>query len=162
MMTETVTLRPLHVTDAAEMAVVLSHPDLYRYTGEKPPSEVDLKRLYDIQTRGGPADRTEVWLNDIVIVGNDQSAVGYVQATLPADQRSAEISWVIGRPWQRRGYAGRAVLLLADSLRARGVKQIIAHIHPGHTASQRIAERLGMQPTDVVVDGETQWTGTIV
>ena len=32
-MTETVTLRPVRVTDAAEMATVLAHPDLYQSTG---------------------------------------------------------------------------------------------------------------------------------
>ncbi|MGP9683882.1 GNAT family N-acetyltransferase [Brachybacterium sp. AOP3-A1-3] len=160
-MTETVTLRPLRVTDAAEMAVVLAHPDLYRYTGGEPPNEAELERLYAIQTRGRSADGTEEWLNDIVVVGDAQRAVGFVQATLPTDQRTAEISWVIGQPWQRRGYAGRAARLLTDSLRARGVTQVIAHIHPDHVASQRVAERLGMSPTDVVVDGETRWTGSL-
>lgn len=162
MMTETLVLRPLHVSDAAEMAVVLSHPDLYRYTGGKPPSEADLNRLYGIQTRGGPADETEVWLNDIVVVGDEQRAVGFVQATLPSDQRSAEISWVIGHPWQGLGYAARAALLLTDDLRSRGVEQIIAHIHPDHAASQRIATRLGMAESDVVVDGETRWIGLLI
>lgn len=100
--------------------------------------------------------------NDIVVVGDDQRAVGFVQATLQADQRSAEVSWVIGRRWQGLGYAGRAALLLTDGLRARGTEQIIAHIHPDHEASQRIAERLGMRPSDVVVDGETRWTGFLV
>ncbi|MCF2571586.1 GNAT family N-acetyltransferase [Brevibacterium sp. UCMA 11754] len=152
-MNEAVTLRPLCVGDAAEMAVVLSHPDLYRYTGGQPPSEADLKRLYGIQTRGGPADRTEVWLNDIVTLGDDQQAVGFVQATLPADQRSAEISWVIGRPWQGLGYAGRAALHLTNRLRTRGVEQVIAHIHPDHEASSRIAKQLGMKPSEVVIDG---------
>ena len=160
-MTETVTLRPLRVTDAAEMAVVLAHPDLYRYTGGEPPSTADLERLYAIQTRGRSADGTEEWLNDIVVVGDAQRAVGFVQATRPTGQRTAEISWVIGQPWQRRGYAGRAALLLADDLRARGVTQVIAHIHPDHEASQRVAERLGMRPTDVFVDGETRWTGPL-
>lgn len=158
-MTETLALRPLRVGDAAEMAVVLSHPDLYRYTGGEPPSEADLNRLYGIQTRGGPADQSEVWLNDIVIVGDAQRAVGFVQATLPADQRSAEISWVIGRPWQGLGYASRAARLLIDGLRTRGVEQVIAHIHPDHEASQRIAQGIGMKASDVVVDGETRWVG---
>ncbi|MGO1259943.1 MAG: GNAT family N-acetyltransferase [Brachybacterium sp.] len=81
---------------------------------------------------------------------------------MPADQRPAEIAWVIGRPWQRRGFAGRAAQLLVNDLRARGVAQIIAHIHPDHEASQRIAERLGMTPSDVVVEGETRWTGPLV
>lgn len=32
-MTETVTLRPMRVTDAAEMATVLAHPELCQFTG---------------------------------------------------------------------------------------------------------------------------------
>lgn len=160
-MTETLALRPLGVADAAEMAVVLAHPDLYRYTGGEPPSEADLKRLYGIQTRGGSADQSEVWLNDIVVLGDEQRAVGFVQATLPAGQRSAEISWVIGRPWQGLGYASRAAALLTESLRKRGVEQLFAHIHPDHEASQKIAQHIGMKASDVVVDGETRWIGFI-
>ena len=81
-MKEPVALRPLRVTDAAEMAVVLAHLELYLYTGGEPPSEADLERLYAIQTRGRSADGTEEWLNDVV-VGDDQRAVGFVQATIP-------------------------------------------------------------------------------
>jgi len=91
-LTETIALRPLRVTDAADMAVVPAHPDLYKYTGGEPPSEADLERLYAIQTRGRSADGAEEWLNDIVVVGDEQRAVGFVQATLPAGQWSAEIS----------------------------------------------------------------------
>lgn len=87
-MTETVTLRPLRVTDAAEMAVVLAHPDLYRYTDGEPPSEADLERLYAIQTRERSADGTEEWLNDNVVVGDDQRAADFVQATQMPSQTS--------------------------------------------------------------------------
>ncbi|MGO2361245.1 MAG: GNAT family N-acetyltransferase [Brachybacterium tyrofermentans] len=85
-----------------------------------------------------------------------------MQATIPVEYQPIEISWVIGHPWQRLGYAGRDVQLLADGLRTRGVTRVIAHIHPDHEASQRVAERLGMMPSDVVVDGETRWIGALV
>ncbi len=32
-----------------------------------------------------------------------------------------------------------------------------AFIKPGHRASERVAERLGMLPTAEIVDGETRW-----
>lgn len=88
-----------------------------------------------------------------------QMAQVFVRATIPADHRPAEVSWVICRPWQGRGDAGRAALLLVDDRRARGVTQIIAYIHPDDEASQRIAELLGVIPSEFVVDGEARWTG---
>lgn len=148
-------LRPLRVDDAAEMAEVLADPSLYEFTGGEPPSVADLERRYAVQTRGRSADGSEQWVNEIVEV--DGRAVGYVQATIPADG-ATEIAWVIGAPFQDRGYARQAARLLIEQLADRGVTEVVAHIHPDHIASQRIAAALGMVATHVVLDGETRWT----
>ena len=34
---------------------------------------------------------------------------------------------------------------------------MIAHIHPEHRASQRVARAVGLVPTTQVVDGEVRW-----
>jgi RimJ/RimL family protein N-acetyltransferase len=47
---------------------------------------------------------------------------------------------------------------MAAWLRAGGIAHLVAHVHPEHRASERVAERLGLTATDVVVDGETRWT----
>lgn len=159
-MTTAIALRPLRVTDATEMAAVLADPELYRYTGGEPPSVEGLERQYAVQTRGHSSDGSELWLNRIVVAGPEQEAVGYVQATVPLDGSPAEIAWVIGVPWQGRGYARCAAALLVGELRDRGIQQVVAHIHPEHEASQRIARHLGMGPTDLVVEGEVRWVGT--
>ncbi|MDO4255983.1 MAG: GNAT family N-acetyltransferase [Kocuria sp.] len=152
-------LRPLSVTDASEMALVLADPALYRYTGGEPPSVEGLEGQYAVQTRGRSSDGTELWLNRIVVVGPGEQAVGYVQATVPLDGSPAEIAWVIGVPWQGRGYARRAAALLVGELRDHGVEGIVAHIHPDHAASQRVARGLGMAPTGLAVEGEVRWVG---
>ena len=151
----------LRVTDATEMAAVLADPELYRYTGGEPPSVEGLGRQYAVQTRGHSSDGSELWLNRIVVVGPEEQAVGYVQATVPLDGSPAEIAWVVGAPWQGRGYAARAAALLIEELRQKGVSRVLAHIHPEHEASQRIARHLGMEPTDTVVDGEVRWAGNL-
>ncbi|MGC5617184.1 GNAT family N-acetyltransferase [Georgenia sp. Z1491] len=156
-----VRLRPLAVEDAEVMATVLSHPDLYRFTGGEPPTAADLLRRYTAQVRGGPADGSEEWLNRIVLVGPGVEPAGYVQATITDDGATAEIAWVIGWAWQGRGYARRAAELLRDELVLRGVRTLIAHVHPDHRASARIAERLGLVRTDVAVDGEIRWAGAV-
>ena len=143
------------------MAAVLADPELYRYTGGEPPSVEGLERQYAVQTRGHSSDGSELWLNRIVVVGPEEQAVGYVQATVPLDGSPAEIAWVVGAPWQGRGYAARAAALLIEELRQKGASRALAHLHPAPEASQRTARHLGMEPTDTVVDGEVRWSGSL-
>lgn len=157
-MTTSIALRPLAVEDASEMARVLADPQLYVFTGGEPPSREQLAQRYAVQCRGQSEDGSEKWLNELVLLGPEQP-IGYVQATIPVDSDTAAIAWVIGMPWQGSGYGLRAARLFVDQLAARGVRRTIAHIHPRHEASIRIAQRLGMSPTDVDVDGETRWSG---
>ena len=154
---DTVALRPLVVEDAVVMAAVLADPALYEFTGGEPPSVAELRTRYTILTRGRSADGTEEWINMVVVLGHRQEPIGYVQATVPRDGDPAEIAWVIGRAWQGQGHATRAAQLLVDRLQQRGVRDLAAHIHPNHTASQAIARTLGLSPTDAVVEGEVRW-----
>jgi len=34
---------------------------------------------------------------------------------------------------------------------------VVAHIHPGHLASQRVARAAGLSPTTDVREGEVRW-----
>lgn len=77
------------------MVHVLADPSLYEYTGGQPPTLAGLTSQYRAQARGHSPDGAERWLNWIVLV--DEQAVGYVQATVPADEYSAEVAWVIAR-----------------------------------------------------------------
>jgi RimJ/RimL family protein N-acetyltransferase len=84
-----------------------------------------------------------------------------VQATLPAggpQAGPAEVAWVVIRAAQGRGYAREAARsLLAVPQQARWT--VVAHIHPGHVASQRVARTAGLSPTTDVHDGEVRWIG---
>lgn len=153
-----VTLRPLVLEDAEEMSAVLADPSLYVFTGGQPPTAQELRRRYEVQLRGLSPDGTERWINRGIVV--DGALVGYAQATVPLAGGPAEIAWVVGAPWQGRGLAGAGARLLVSALRGEGVGDLVAHIHPDHLASQHVARRLGMRPTDVVVDGEVRWVGT--
>lgn len=156
-----VSLRPLRVDDAHVMALVLADPALYAFTGGEPPTEEQLERRYGRQITRSSPDGTEGWLNWIVLVGNRREPAGYVQATIPADGGPAKVAWVIGKPWQGKGYGGRAAALLVDELSSRAIRRIEAHIHPGNESSQRVAKSVGMAPTTSVVDGEIRWEGSV-
>jgi RimJ/RimL family protein N-acetyltransferase len=83
--------------------------------------------------------------------------VGYVQATRGPQGGVAELAWVVGTQWQGRGIAREAARLVLERLLAEGVRRVVAHVHPDHVASQRVAAALGLEPTPVVVDGEVEW-----
>lgn len=113
-------LRPLATSDATEMVSVLSDPSLYEFTGGRPPTLDKLARQYAFQSRGGPADNSEVWLNLLIVLKDTDEAIGYVQATIPTQEHSAEIAWVVGAPWQGVGHAKEAAALLVAELSQRG------------------------------------------
>ena len=152
-----VVLRPLRVEDADVMADVLADPALYAFTGGEPPTVSDLRRRYAVQTRGHSSDGSQQWINLIATLDPRARPIGYVQATVPRTAGPTEISWVIGTPWQGQGLATEATRLLLALLAERGVRHVIAHIHPDHEASKRIAEKVGLAPTGTVVDGEIRW-----
>jgi RimJ/RimL family protein N-acetyltransferase len=89
-----------------------------------------------------------------------------VQATVRGrDGRvTAELAWVVGTAYQGRGYATEAAAAARDAITGPGSESgddavvVLAHIAPGHLASETVARRLGLEPTHEVHDGETLWS----
>ena len=154
-------LVPLRVADAGEMVAVLADPALYRFIGGRAPTRAELAARYAVQVRGRSPDGREEWWNWIVRERLSGAASGFVQATIAdsegAGGRSAEIAWLTGVPWQGRGYATEAGAGIVRWLERRGVREIVAHVHPDHAASAAVAGRVGLMPTDLFVDGERAW-----
>ncbi len=156
-LTERLELAPLKVSDAEEMFPVLDDAELHVYIGGEPSTLDELRTRY-AKLETGSGRRREVWVNWIVRLRADQTAIGTVQATIVEEHEPwAEVAWVIGVPWQGQGYASEAAGALVAWLRGRGVGRICAHVHPNHQASRAVARRIGMHPTDVQHDGETLW-----
>ena len=155
--TDRLTLEPLQTSDATEMHLVLDDIELYAFMGGEP---LQLNALQDryAKLEAGSGRDTEIWVNLITRLNSSGIAIGYVQATIYNGQRRfADIAWVIGVTWQGKGYATEAATALVNWLQSQGIKEIRANIHPSHEASMGIARRLGMHPTEIQIDGETQW-----
>lgn len=147
-------LTPLVPADAAEMVEVLADQSLYAFIGGEPPEPAALARQYEAQV-AGPDREGETWHNWIVRL--DGIATGFVQATVI--DGIAEIAWVIGVPWQRRGIATEAAGAMKEWLATIGVTRFEAHIHPAHAASAGVAAALGLAPTGTLDDdGEMVWS----
>lgn len=139
------------------MAEVLSAPNLYEFTGGRPPTAADLTARYARLVVGHSADGRQDWYNWAVRRIEDGRAVGFLQATVVDEGRRAEIAWVVGLPWQGQGYASDAARALVDWLVAGGTPYVMAHVHPDHHASRAVARKAGLAPTEQFADGEQLW-----
>ncbi len=156
--TERLSLDPLGVDDADEMAVVLDDQRLHEFTGGRPATVEELRVHYE-RLVAGSGRPEEVWLNWIVRRRADAQPVATVQATLTwrDGRRRASVAWVIGTEWQRQGFASEAARALVWRLREEGADEIVAHVRPDHRASAAVAARAGLEPTDDHMDGERVW-----
>jgi RimJ/RimL family protein N-acetyltransferase len=158
--TERLDLEPLVVDHAAELAPLLDDARLHEFTGGAPLSAAALAARYArLAARHSPGG-DELWGNWVLRLRGTGAAVGTVQATLPAGGPTAgpaEVAWVVATSAQGCGYATEAAGSLVGLLRESGWA-VVAHIHPGHLASQRVARAAGLAPTgEVRDDGEARW-----
>lgn len=157
--TERLDLEPLEVAHAAELAPLLDDVSLHEFTGGAPLSAAALAARYArLATRWSP-DGDQMWGNWVTRLRATGAPTGIVQATLSAGGPAAgpaEVAWVVVRAAQGRGYAKEAARSLVAVLQEAGWT-VVAYIHPGHLASQRVACAAGLSPTTAVRDGETRW-----
>jgi RimJ/RimL family protein N-acetyltransferase len=157
--TERLTLEPLEVAHAEEMAEVLADPGLHVFMGGEPATEAELRNRYR-RLVGGPSPyHQEGWLNWVVRRRSDGQAVGTVQATVTPGVRGpqAAVAWVVGTPYQHQGLAAEAAVALVGWLRERSVTDILANIHPDNLASAGVARRIGLRPTEQYAGDEIVW-----
>ncbi|WBP87704.1 GNAT family N-acetyltransferase [Kitasatospora cathayae] len=153
---ERLDLLPLGPEHADELAAALADPALHSFTGGHPATPEEMRARCARLAAGSP-DPAVAWGNWALRLRADGAMTGYVQATVRPEAAEAELAWVVGTPWQRRGLATEAARTLLAHLTATGVTTAIAHIHPDHDASARIARALGLHPTPHTEDGEIRW-----
>ena len=156
-LTRRLTLLPLRVEYADEMAIVLADPDLHTFTGGSPLTPRALRTRYE-RLVAGAGDPAVSWCNWVIKLLDPGCLAGTVQATISAaDGPVAEIAWVVGTPWQGRGIATEAARALIAWLGQQSVRTVIAHIHPSHQASAAVAAASGLTPTGHRQEGEIRW-----
>jgi RimJ/RimL family protein N-acetyltransferase len=147
------------VGHAAELAPLLDDVSLHEFIGGEPLTAADLAARYRrLAVRRSPTG-DQVWGNWVLRIRATGAVAGTVQVTLPAGGPAAgpaEVAWVVVRGAQGHGYAKEAARGLVAALQEAGWA-VVAHIHPGHLASQRVARAAGLSPTAEVHDGETRW-----
>jgi RimJ/RimL family protein N-acetyltransferase len=157
--TDRLSLEPLTAAHATELAPLLDDRCLHEFTGGAPLSAAALTARYArLAARRSPGG-DQIWGNWVLRARATGEAAGTVQATLPAGGPAAgpaEAAWVVVPAAQGRGYAKEAARSLVAVLQAAGWT-VVAYIHPGHLASQRVAQAAGLSLTTDIRDGEMRW-----
>jgi RimJ/RimL family protein N-acetyltransferase len=154
--TPRLTLEPVTVDHAEELAVALNDPRLYDVIGGEPRSASSWRKVLAAWERRRSPTGDERWLNWAVRLASGE-LVGYVQATVV--DTDADIAYVVGTPWQGHGYATEAAGAMLDHLRDdQRVAVTRAWIADGHEPSERVARRLRLAPTiERNAEGERLW-----
>jgi diamine N-acetyltransferase len=91
------------------------------------------------------------WMRGIVA---DGEPVGFLMTSTTYGRREGWYLWrlLIDRMHQRRGIGRAAVGLMLDELRRRGVSRLFVSCGEGRGSPRPFYDRLGFEPTGVVVD----------
>ena len=137
------TLEPQVAAHGTSLYTVLDDPELYVFTDDKGPASLEAlaERLRRLESRKSP-DGSEHWLNWVVRTA-EGAVAGYVQATVRG-AGEAEIAYVLGRRFWRRGYASIACgLMLEDLAGSYGATRATATLDPRNAASLALLRKLG-------------------
>lgn len=142
--TERLTLRPMTMDDAEDMAERRSDTTTAQYQAWRAPYSVERARelIADMLSRPGPQPGT--WYQLAVERQRDGKVLGDVALYLSGNGRTAEVGFTL-HPWARgHHYATEATARLVDyAVFDLGVHRIEACTHPHNIASVRVLERIG-------------------
>lgn len=138
-------LRPHRLGDAADWHVIQSDPNVLRYLPWPPRSARASRRHLRHRTRHIRLEQSGDFL--ALAVELDGRLIGDVSLHLrnvPADDRRAEIGWIIGTEWAGHGYASEAAdAMLRFAFDTLGARYVTAVMDPDNQRSHMLAQRLG-------------------
>jgi RimJ/RimL family protein N-acetyltransferase len=148
-------LRPWGPADAFVLATAWADPEVARWTGAPADCSVDSARRWI----GGEADRRDRGLALDLVVTVGGTVVGEVGlCRFDRNRRIAELGWWTARPHRRRGYATRAVRLIAGwAVSELCVDRAYARVDPANAASVAVARGAGLERRGLAGDGLEVW-----
>jgi RimJ/RimL family protein N-acetyltransferase/8-oxo-dGTP pyrophosphatase MutT (NUDIX family) len=141
-----VTLRPWREEDI-EAAIAGHDEEISRWFGqERPPTRQEHQSLVEEWREARASGRTVA----AFVIEHDGQAVGNVEVT-PEGAAVGTLSWTVYAGRRGRGFATRAVRMLADYALTEtgrgglGLSRVEARVDPGNQASLRVATRSGLR-----------------
>ena len=136
-------LREPRLDDADAFAEILGDADVMRFLGGETVPREDVPAVLRKWLRRWEANR----VGPFVLERRDDGRI----IGRAGEHAQLELGWAIGRPYWGNGYATEAALAVRDWTRGEhGTSRLISLINPANVRSQRVAERLGAEPTETV------------
>jgi RimJ/RimL family protein N-acetyltransferase len=142
-------LRELVPSDLDFMTRMLGHPEVSRYY-ERTFTEEDARGWIDRQVERYRRDGHGLWLAIERATGDPVGQIGLAMQEVDGVRRP-ELGWLLAREFWGRGYATEGGLVARDAAFSRwSYPEVISLIRPENVSSRRVAERVGLAPTDEV------------
>ncbi|WP_455500960.1 GNAT family N-acetyltransferase [Gemmiger sp.] len=144
-------LKPHTARDTESLIALLTDPDITRtFMVPDFTSRLDMEKLANaLISFSQPSDTTHLQYG-IYLHGE---LIGFV-CDCDMEDDTIEIGYVIFPRFQGRGYATEATQAVLAELREMGFKKVTAGYFAENTASLRVMEKCGMQPTDITDEAE--------
>ena len=159
--TPRLTVRPMTLDDAADLAERRSDPETAQYQGWPTPYPLDraVTLIAEMMARGGPG--LGGWSQFACVRSEDGVIVGDIALHLDQAGHNGEIGYTV-HPWARgQGYATEASgAVLEYGFREWNLHRFEASLDPRNVASQRVLERLGFRHEGTLI--ESYWLGDVV
>jgi [ribosomal protein S5]-alanine N-acetyltransferase len=127
----------------------INDPRIYQFI---PPNKYNtlelLKERYKALSKGGPDDKSCVWLNWILKDISSSQFIGWIQSTV-YDNNSALLAYVIFPKYWHMGFAKESCTAVIDHISySYGVKKIIAEIDTRNIPSISLVKSIGFRLID--------------
>lgn len=153
-----VTLRRLAVADLAAFQAYRQDPELGRYQGWSPMSDVEATAFLS-EMSSAPLFLPGFWSQVGISEISDPSLIGDIGLFLAEDSRHVEVGFTLQRQSQGRGIASAAVReAIRLAFEQTGADRVLGITDARNAACVRLLERLGMRRTetkDAVFRGES-------
>ena len=133
----------LNLNHANILFEYLQEDALYHYIPDQKYTSIQaLEQRYSRLIQGS-MNTEEIWLNWVIFNDTElKQPIGTLQTTLFPQQDTAQIGYVIFKPFWRLGYASQAVEWLENHLKYTFfIQHIEAYVDPRNTASIKVLEK---------------------
>ena len=149
--TERLRLREFRPSDLDALFELYRDPEIRRYYPDGTRTYEQTREELEWFSRGEPFS---LWATELKENGAFIGRCGLLPWTID-EHDEVEVAYMIGKPWQRRGFATEAACaLVRHGFETLGLRRIIALVDPAHTESIAVARRAGLSyERDVFFDG---------
>jgi RimJ/RimL family protein N-acetyltransferase len=141
-----ISLREWRDEDLADLVNLLDEPDIARWTPMPSPFDLEAGIAYLKRARQSRANGQRIQL--AITLGDDKPVGEVLLFGVDAGLREAELGYLVGADYRRRGLASAALWMLSGYARsALGLSRLLLRIDPANTASCAVARRCGYRLT---------------